>query len=239
MKRSTTLVLASAVSGAALAAGACFPNIAIVGENSSSSSSGGAGGSSTAAGGGTGGRAGSSSTATSSASSSTGTIVASSSTTASSSSGSSGSSGSSSSNSSSSGSSSSGSSSGDAGCTIDDDHDLVLSWKCNMADLNDRTKDCGDEDPQAYPNAAAFHASPINGARNPNTSQYDFNCDGLEEQETTTLNCSGLTCTDTTTVGFGTVVACGMTGQLGKCAAVAVLGCTFQPGSTMTTQRCK
>ena len=106
-----------------------------------------------------------------------------------------------------------------------------------MADLNDPTKDCGDEDPQAHPNATAFQASPINGARNPNTAPYDFNCNGVEEQETKALNCSGLTCSDTTTVGFATVVPCGMMGQLGKCGGLAP--CTFQPGSTMTTQRCK
>jgi len=132
---------------------------------------------------------------------------------------------------------SSSSSSGVGGCTIDDDQDGVLSWMCNPANPNDPTKDCGDEDPLAHPNATAFQASPISGTRGPNTAPYDFNCNGVEEPETKTVSCSGAVCSDTTTIGFAAVVPCGSTSQLGTCGGA--LPCKFQPGTTQTTQRCK
>jgi hypothetical protein len=211
VERSTIiLALGFAFIGAAITAGSCtFPEIAVMGETSGSGASASTGSpSAVSSTSGMGGHTASSGTiGTGGASSSATSSTTLSSTTTSSS-----------------------SSSGAVKCPLDDDHDMVLSWKC------DGGTDCADEDNLAHPNAG-FQSSMIKGELQHPALPFDFDCDGVEEQETKVLTCSGLVCTDTTTVGFGSVVPCGQMGQLGKCGGAAP--CVFVAGTSQGVQRCK
>ena len=121
------------------------------------------------------------------------------------------------------------SSSGGNGCTTDDDHDGYLSWTCSPPG-----PDCADEDPLAHP-GAGFQAGPISGARRPGTLPFDFDCNGVDEAETPTLDCAA--CDPRT--GFQADVPCGMVAALGTCVGLAL--CSWQASSPtmMVVQRCK
>jgi hypothetical protein len=229
------IALAVLTAGGITAAMACFPEVGF-GPDATSGGSGGAPttSSSTVTTSGTGGHGATSSSST--ASSSTASSSAASSSAASSSAASS-SAASSSTASSSAASSSGASSSGsvDAGCTIDDDGDGVLSWKCAPADP---TKDCADEDGRAFPDAG-FEATQILGygvdaGVKPGTLPFDFNCDGEETKETPP--CVLLQGVCPSGPSFQSDVACGTTDTLGTCNAVL---CLWTAGTSLKVQRCK
>jgi hypothetical protein len=224
MKRIHFGIMFGFVCAGVTAGAACtFPTVIVMENGSggaSSSSSTGAGGHTT-------------STASSSSSSSTGTATStSSSSTSTSTSSSSTSTSTASSTSSSTTSTSSSTSSSSGKCTTDLDGDGFVSWTC------DPTKDCADHDPLAHPEPGVdYQAAAISGVTKPGTLPFDFNCNGIEEAETPTLNCS--VC-GSNTVGFKMDVACGQTGALGTCVGATVL-CSWQPMSPaqMAVQKCK
>ncbi|MEP7125432.1 MAG: hypothetical protein ABJE95_31155 [Byssovorax sp.] len=117
---------------------------------------------------------------------------------------------------------------GSGPCSTDADGDTYISAKCPGGN------DCADGDALANPKGD-FHTFPITNPP-PGTLPFDFNCSGSEEAETPKLTCGG----DCSSVGFNSVVACGASAPLGKCAGIAPL-CGFMEISPAVskTQRCK
>ncbi|MFT3772860.1 MAG: hypothetical protein QM820_46330 [Minicystis sp.] len=144
-----------------------------------------------------------------------------------------------SSSSASSSSTSSSSASSSSGCTVDDDKDEFLSWKCHPADA---TLDCADEDDRVFPDAG-FEDSPIMGEKRPGTQPWDFNCDGKITQETPVLSCGGFFfCGGSGYQKTETAPVCGMLYPLGHCAPIGWFGaCQWTPENplVMQVQRCK
>jgi hypothetical protein len=78
----------------------------------------------------------------------------------------------------------------------------LIVWRLSRSGLND----CADEDSDAYPGQTAYSGTPISGPRAGTTMPHDFNCDGSQTQERTSL----AACLDATTPGWATSVpACG------------------------------
>jgi hypothetical protein len=213
----TAIVLgALALSGAAIAAACSFPseNLTLASSGTTGSTTAGSGGSTSSAstGKGTGGAAsggassspttatGTSSTGTTMAASSTGTTMAASTTSA-----------------------TTGSGGCPAGC--DYDGDGFCAWDCDGGPRDD----CNDHDRRVFPDAG-YQTSPMldPGAAEPGTGLYDFNCDGITEQEIPVLlGCGdgsdcGRTCGGALGTpagpGFESNVACGAQGEVGVCA---------------------
>ncbi len=86
--------------------------------------------------------------------------------------------------------------------------------------------DCADEDRDAKPGQTTYFVDPISGPRAGTTRPYDYNCDGAELQQYTTL----AACLDATTAGWATAVpACGVSSPWDDCV----------PPNTSQQQACR
>lgn len=115
-------------------------------------------------------------------------------------------------------------------CLTDGDGDKYISAKCAGGN------DCADGDPLANPKGD-FHSFPIQNAPS-STLPYDFNCDGKQEYElTTVIDCTIIPCNTTTMGWLAAAPACGGSGQYGTCK-VGMLSCNPAPQG-MQQQKCR
>lgn len=96
------------------------------------------------------------------------------------------------------------------------------------------SSDCDDSDAAAHPGQTAFYLVPTKG-----TNGFDYNCDGVEQQELPSLSAckvAGVTCTGDGWVS--SVPACGKAGTWGQCSYQALPpSCSLQTSSKL--QACR
>jgi hypothetical protein len=114
-------------------------------------------------------------------------------------------------------------------CDCDGDGDRSSAAACDHDG-----GDCNDDDPLVNAKQTMFFTTP-------GSHGWDYNCDGVDEFEfTTVLQCpDGALGCDNTTEGWHAVVpACGQAGMMGTCAGTVTTGCT-EKLMGVQTQRCR